>query len=45
MGQVEDPITSTLEHLELVVESLDKAAVVPLEEVIGDLIQPGIKGL
>jgi len=45
MGQVEDSIAATLEHLDLVVESLDETAVVSIEEVSGDLIPPSVEGL
>ena len=45
MGQVEDSIATTLEHLDLVVKSLDETAVVSIEEVIGDLIPPSVEGL
>ena len=38
MSEVEDPIAATLQHLDLVVESLDEAAAVGAEEVIGDPI-------
>jgi hypothetical protein len=40
MRQVEDSIAARLEHLDLVVESLDTTAVVPLEKALGDLILP-----
>ena len=45
MGKVEDAIAAALEHLDLIVEPLHKAAVVTMEEVIGDLLQPVIESL
>ena len=43
-SQVEDAIATTLEDLDLVVEPRHKAAVVTLEEAIGDLLPPVIQG-
>jgi hypothetical protein len=43
-SQVEDPIATTLEHLDLVVQPFDKATVVALQEVIGDLLQVVVQG-
>ena len=34
----EDPITAAFEHLDLVVQSLDKATALTVKEVVGDLI-------
>ena len=44
MGQVEDAIAAALEHLDLVVQPFDKAAVVALQEVVGDLLQVVVQG-
>ncbi len=44
MAQVEDAIAAALEHLDLVGQSFDKATVVTLQEVIGDLLQPVVQG-
>jgi hypothetical protein len=45
MPQIENPIVSPLEHLDLVIESLHKATIVAIDKVIGDLVHPVGQGL
>src|SRR6266849_4740713 len=45
MGKVEDPVAAPLENLNFVVEPFHKTTVVPIEEVVRDLLQPLIEGL
>ena len=45
MSQIEDAIAPPLEDLCFVVEPFDPAAVLPLNEVIGDLLQVARQGL
>ena len=45
MLDIEDAITSTLEHLDFVVESFDKATGVSMNKEIGDLFKPVFQGL
>ncbi len=40
MGKVEQAIAAALEHLDLIIEPLHKAAVVAMEKVMGDFFQP-----
>jgi len=43
MPQIIDAEAAALEHLDLVVEPLDKAAALVMAEVVGDAIQPGVE--
>jgi hypothetical protein len=43
MPHLENAIAAAFDHLDLVVESLHKAAVIPLVKVIGDLVVPVIE--
>ena len=45
MGQVEDAVAATLEHLDLIVEPFHKATVVPRKKVIGDFLHPFLERL
>lgn len=45
MLQIVNAIRPAFEHLELVVETFDEPTGTPVQEVIGDLLQPGFQGL
>src|SRR4030042_6660415 len=45
MLQVEQSITTPLEHLQSVVEAFDKAATFPVDEVIQDFVPPTTQGI
>jgi hypothetical protein len=40
----EDPITAALEHLDLVIQSLDEATALTVQEVIRDLVKALVQG-
>ena len=45
MVQVEQSIATPLEHLEFVVQAFDKAAIVPVDEVVEDFMPPAAQGI
>lgn len=42
--EIEQAVTATLEHFDLVVETFDKTTAVSVQEVVGDFIQIDIQG-
>jgi hypothetical protein len=44
MRNVQNPIATTLDHLELVIEAFHKPTRVPVDKVIRDVVEPILSG-
>ena len=44
MSEIKNPVTSSFQHLDFMIKAFDKTAGLSVGEVVGDLLEPIIKG-